>query len=112
MSQWMEPNESNAIGEGTWDVSNNTTFKFALNERGRSLIVDFSADNNGNNQGSVAVCAEDAVGSPGLFTIKAGQMRAMPLPSAKWVTMIVAPGSQGLFHIYMTKDIQVGVWST
>lgn len=111
MNDWYEANPPNCVGDAMFDAANILTnggrFVYALNELGRSIVLDFSEpDGNGNNTGQVAVYLQDNVGGAAWRVVAAGKTVVRPLPSTKYLTMIPQAGSTGIFRIQLTRDTQ------
>jgi len=107
--RWLDPNESNYIGEGQFDLAQvlqyqNGRATFALNIKARSLVVEIDIDGNGNSTGGVALYLGEATGSLYWRNVRAGQMRIMQLPATKVITLVPFAGSQGLLKIQMSKE--------
>ena len=97
-------------GENRFDVSQASSFTFALRSAGaKSIVVEFGFDGNGKCSGSVAVFLGQAVsGAPPWRTIAAQTMRVYPSPETDFVTIVPSAGALGICTVSLSQE-QLGV---
>lgn len=101
-------------GQGRFDVSQLTVFKYPLrHDRAKSIVVEFAADGNGNSSGQVDVFLGEAIsGAPPWFAVKAGTVRVYPSPETDFVSIVPSRGAQGICTVTLSQEnLGVGVYS-
>jgi hypothetical protein len=99
-------------GEGRFDVSTATIFKFRLADKNvKSIVIEFAPDGNGNSSGTLAVYLGEAIGGLPWRIVSAKTLRVYPSPECDFVSVIPSAGAKGLCIISLSQDsLGVGIF--